>query len=228
MLEHIAAHALYGLYAEEAAQQSRKLVEVVPSVKRLLSEPESTLDRGAIIIPSSSSDMTALLFGGFLSACVGGTTFVCTILWLRRLPMGQPNPPNFESLASYVIAVPTCLTLICTFFGVRWLRRGGQIVLNRQGVEFKYRGEIVTCPWSLFRADGIPDGNYGCVIVPIAREFLDRVELLRETSTIAVGREVQHYPFQFCSESQVKLQNVYGADLRDIASLLLFLGKKLG
>jgi hypothetical protein len=228
MLEHFALGAFSKLYGEEASQQNRKLVQVVPRIKSLWLEPESTLERGDVVIPSSSSDMTALLLGALIAACIAGITFIGTILWLRRQPIGQPNPPNFATLASYLMIVPACLALVCTFFGVRWFLRGGQIVMSRQRVEFRYRGQVVSCPWSLFRAEGIADGNYQSVIVPIAREFLDRVEMLRETSTIAVGREVRHFPFHLCSESQVRLQNVYCADLRDIASLLQFLGRKLG
>ena len=127
----------------------------------------------------------------------------------------------------------TCNTLFFTgglgyVLARRWLR-GGQLTLKRSGAEFHYRHTSVFCPWTLFRTDmSALQGDNRRVVLLVPPHAIDKIELRRRDSVVGMGRDANIKPFRFRSETELELTNVYAANLRDVARLLLRIGSRLG
>jgi hypothetical protein len=111
--------------------------------------------------------------------------------------------------------------------------RGHSLLLRPDGVEVRYRDTSVWCPWALFNVDGapiVPEGNDPrvAVILPVSPEAIPFVELRRNESPVAHGRQVRAPQFRFTGGDQVVLGAQYSLAASDLGLLLLQLGSRLG
>src|SRR5262245_48986090 len=103
------------------------------------------------------------------------------------------------------------------------------MVLTPEGVELRRGGSVVFCPWALFDAPGEPGrpgGGRGVrpgspAAVPLARWD-------KAGRPVARGRGVRGRQLRFTGDREAVLGALYAVKSRDLAALLLHLGRALG
>ncbi len=88
-----------------------------------------------------------------------------------------------------------------TIGGLLWLGwslalAGHQMILATDGVEVKYQGSTVWCPWALFNADGEPfvpptDSPLAGLLLPVNPDAVPFIEERRHESPVAHGVQVK-------------------------------------
>ncbi len=107
--------------------------------------------------------------------------------------------------------------------------RGGHCVLQSNGVEFRFRGFTVFCPWELFDAAGQPiyDPGRQHLFLPVAATGISGIELRKDDTVIAHGADACAPHFRFLPSIEIRLKVVYGVRPDELGLLLLDVGRKL-
>lgn len=228
MIEHLIFLVVEALVKNQQAERQAELRTRVPELDRLREQASETLSQQTITIPAARNTPMAIVVGVVLGTVLFGLCLLGFVVAINLVA----DPKKLTPEADVVIIVGFLLLLVVLLGGSIWkmqrMLRGGELLLHRTGVEFRYRDRAVSCPWSLFRTSGAVSGNNVKAVVPIAPRAVDRVELLWRDSVVAYGREVRLKPFRFVSDTEVELRNVYAANLREVVRLLQDLGRRLG
>ncbi len=231
MIEHLLILLIDQIAKKEQAKLQASLAETLPEFDSLWNSPKETLTDGDVIICPKRSLWQGLVLSGVVGLIVFALLILvghfALVLWANAV--GPAQPPEFVVIFVVVGMIATVASVARFAYG-RLHRTvvGGEIVATRASVEFRLHETAVACPWSLFRADGPFRGDVRAIVLPINPRCADRVELLRHGGIVDGGRAVQTRAFQFISENEIELRNVYAANLRDVARLLQHLGRKLG
>lgn len=226
MIEHVIFLVVEALAKRQQAEQQANLDALVPEIELLRRRPADVLATQDIVIPAARRVPLTIAAGILVGAVVSGVVLLLTVLLMEVLT--QANAPGTlrQFLLVLLVAIIFMPPVVTPWLLLRAVR-GGELILRRDGPEFRYRHRAVSCPWALFRAAGAARGDNSRVVVPIASKAIERVELLWHGSIIAYGQDVRLKPFRFVSDTEVELRNVYAANLRDVARLLQRLGQQM-
>lgn len=207
----------------------RPLGRLVPELARLRADPAREMRERAITIGPRSPRGTILLTTvGFtvILYCSGLGLF---LQWsVRQAPVEQPalmgRMARLLALSSFGLGLP-----FLVYVAARQFFRGGWLLLDADGVRFLYRRDEVFCPWVLFDREGLVDrAGDRWVMCPVAGKGLPGVTVRRNGAAVSQGPPVNTAQVQLSSGSQLRLRNLYEADVRECAELLLSLGRVLG
>jgi hypothetical protein len=191
------------------------LTSVVPDLESLFEDPAGYLKAGAVSIGPRKMYGLAAAFG------LPGILFLVSFFLTAQ--------PEAEYLALGI----GLLLGGSVWLGWSLMLSGHELVLYAEGVEVRYRGSVVWCPWALFNAEGAPqvpetDSPMVGLTLPINPSAIPFVELRREETPIAHGAQIQSRQLLFTSRSEVVLPARYAVVADQLGELLLFLGQKLG
>jgi len=202
----------------------KTLRQAVPALDRLLANPRATLAEGDITIGPARRYATAIALGLLLSLvgwAVGAPLFFAFIAPARKGPL-----PAGQVALLWTLGLGLVLGSILLMLRV-W--RGGQVMLGVNGVEFRYRSTVVTCPWALFSVAGQPfrpaRTQFLLPVLPAAVPF---VEAQRHGSILGQGKEVNTRAVAFKSPHQATFRALYEVDALELGAFLLRLGQMLG
>lgn len=205
----------------QAILQKRSLRRVIPELDWLLSEPGKFLRQQSITIGPRRIPGHHIMVGLVVGAAVAVAFLAACALILFIL--GLENRLEF--------AIPVALALfLVTWCAVVCLRKKPWCELRRSGVTFHCRGQVVFCPWSLFRTQGeayVPVGRL-VVVIPISTSALTRVTRRCEDRVVGEGVAVTAPHLEFRSGNELVLQSFYEVEPEELGELLLHLGHQLG
>jgi hypothetical protein len=204
----------------------KPLRRALPDLDRLLQEPRGTLAGQTFTIGPARRYGSAFFLGLLLALVLTGLSMLLLYLTgaLKRLQPGQ-HPELVTLLGAAGVAL-----LVGSIWFVLGRLRGGEVVLGERGVEFRYRGSTVACPWALFNAAGQPfalSGNQ-LLLLPVSPRAVPYVELRREEEVKARGDQVKTRRIKFRSSTEAVLAPLYEVTLMELGVLLLQLGRALG
>jgi hypothetical protein len=193
----------------------QSLTRFLPDLEDLVHDPRAYLTQEPVTIGPRQMYGLTFLFG-----FVGGAFLLSCVLTGQR---------DGERLALGI-------GLLCgasIWLGWSLMMRGHSLVLHPDGVEVKYRGTTVWCPWCVFNVDGhafVPDADSPRVglTLPIAPESVPFIELRREDTPIAHGAQVRARQWQFIASDTVVLPARYEVMAGELGALILELGRRLG
>jgi hypothetical protein len=206
-------------------QSEKSLLHVVPDLEHLLLDPRKVLARGEITIGPARRAASSL----FLGMVVGMALW--TVLGVAFAFLAGPPPQNLAqgkerggALACMLVVV----VLLAVFSAFRLLR-GGHMVLSEQGLDMRYRGVAVFCPWAVFNTAGQPySPGHGRVVVPVAALALGMVIARRHGSLLAEGTMVDVPQLRFRSAHEAILGALYEVNGAELGKVVLHLGRILG
>jgi hypothetical protein len=193
----------------------RSLRQFLPDVDEFLRDPASYLGAAPVEIGPRRAYGLAALFAAFGAACLAG----CAI---------SSNWHDERLLLGIGLLLGASVWL-----GWSLRLRGHALLLRPDGVEVRYRDATIWCPWALFNADGAPIVPHGddprvAVVLPVASEAIPFVELRRHEAPVAHGVQIKEHFFRFVAPDQLVLSARYEVAARDLGTLLLQLGNRLG
>lgn len=204
----------------------KSIGRAIDDFERFLVDPAAYLASSPVVIGPRRRYLARTLIG-LVSGYVGVVAaMVATFLATEALQIPQAPP-------LHAVVAPLLLgTLIVAFLiAFRWFR-GGSCVITIRGVEFRYHGQVVACPWSLFSTSGDPHllPGKGSLLIPVApaavRHAVHSREGLELVHTRGLAIHTAHWKFQ--GRDQAVLKPVYEVDAEELAQLLLGLGRLLG
>jgi hypothetical protein len=215
-------HLLKGLIEGIDRLFQKSLKQVIPDLDQLLEDPHKALDHREIVIGPSVRYCSATL-AGLLTVVAAGWILMLVLLVYQRIMGIQRIPKEFLIAGSAVIA-PVCFYFVFRNF------RGGHCVLGSQGVDFRYRDRLVRCSWEVFNAWGNLvhlEGNL--MLLPICPHAIDSImEIsLDDDSARSRGLQVCTPQWETRSATEAALKPLYLVDVKELAGLLLRLGKIL-
>ena len=229
MIEHLFILLIEVLARREQAEQQAALDTLIADLDRLRTDPAAALTEREVVIPPARHGPLSL----FLGVILGFVLFVLVVaVWVvirSHLPLPRPMPRHMRQVLAVVALAVLSVLILIGFILARRQLRGGELVMHRRGAEFRYRQTTVVCPWAVFRIDlAALQGNNRKLVIPIPANVIDRIELRWKEDIIGIGRDARIKPFRFISDTDLELTNVYAANLRDVARLLLHIGGRLG
>lgn len=205
-----------------------KLQRIIPNLSELIERPADVLSYEEVRIgPCRRYVMSTLL--GLLAAVGGGTAIL-----FFALGCGMKDKDTIKVLGMLLLFT---MPIGCVW-GMLHLTRGGELVMTREGVEFRYRRKRVVCPWPVFNAPGDPAVlAYDRLAIPVSAT-VQQVEYFSKDQLMQTGLTVNTRPFRIRSFDQprvtghpnnweVILVDYYSGRLDDIACLLLLIGREL-
>ncbi len=201
----------------------KPLPRAIPDYERLLLDPRGTLAGQPVTIGPARRYGSAFLIG-LLALVFGSVLTLCLVVLLVR-PVAAGR-----GLALLLVPIALCaaLVLLCLWLIVRLLR-GAEMVLSEEGVELRYRGTEVACPWALFNVAGQPfQPRRDRVLVPVAAAAVPFVEARRHGFRVESGPRIRTPQLRFPSRTEALLRPLYEVPLLELGKLLLQLGRALG
>ncbi len=191
------------------------LSSAVPDLENLLEDPASYLKEGALSIGPRRMYGLAAVFG------LGG------ILCLASFFLAATAEPERLALGIGLLMGAS------VWLGWSLLLSGHELVLEANGLEIRYRGTIVWCPWALFNAGGTPlvpntDSPLVGLTLPVNPDAIPFLVLRRDDSPIAHGAQIRCRQLLFTSRHEIVLPARYEVIAGELGELLLYLGQKLG
>ncbi len=190
------------------------LKSFLPDLDDLLEDPAAYLGVGPIVFGPQRMYALAAVFA------VPGVAFILAYIF------GKHDPERIALGVGMLLGSGV-------WFGWSVSAHGHSLILHREGVEVKYHDLAVWCPWALFNTDRVPhvpevDSPFSGTILPVVSEMLPFIELRRAESVIAHGAEVKTRQFIFAGADEVVLPGRYEVAAKDVADLLLQIGRTLG
>ena len=110
---------------------------------------------------------------------------------------------------------------------------GHQLTLKIDGVEVKYQGSTVWCPWALFNADGEPyvpqtDSPLVGLTMPVNPDAVPYIEERRHDAPVAYGVQVKARQLSLVRNDEVIFPARYQVNAEELGFLLQHLGRRLG
>jgi hypothetical protein len=204
-------------------QSERSLFKTIPDLGNVLYDPHETFRHREIVIAPARRYGTALFL--WLTAAAAGWLGLAAlmVLVLEGKPAGAHPGVELLLLAAWLVMLGGSLVLI-----LRWVR-GGEMVLAERGVEMKYRGTVVSCPWELFHTAGQPfRPDRDQVILPVAAAAVPAVQERQQETLVAEGMLVNTRQFSFRSPGEAALRAFYEVNAVELGKVLLHLGQLLG
>jgi hypothetical protein len=206
-------------------QSERPLLKAVPDLDMVLLDPQRALAGREVVIGPANRYATALVLGIFF-ACAGWLVAVVVFVLAFEPAPARPGQPVDAGCFFAVLAI--VLQVASILFMLQWLR-GGQLVLSERGVELRYRGTVVFCPWTLFNTPGQPfPPDRARVVLPVAAVAVPQVEARRRDRLLAQGLRVRTRQLRFRSAGEAVLAAFYEVSTLDLGKVLLHLGRILG
>jgi hypothetical protein len=229
MIEHLVILLIEAMARKEKAEQQVALDVVIAELDHLHSDPAAALAEGDVVIPAARHGPLALLLGVVLGLGMCALMILAFAVIRPHVPLAKPLPRSTRQ-AIALAALPIMAGFVALGYAIaRRSLRGGELTLKRAGAEFRYRHTTVFCPWTLFRVEmSAMQGDNRKVILLVPPHAIDRVELRWRDGVVGIGRDARIKPIRFISETELELTNVYAANLRDVARLLLRIGSRLG
>jgi hypothetical protein len=228
MIEHAIGHVIWESLNRLEGLSQRPLERAVANSQQLYADPAARLAGGEITIGPVRKYFTAGALGGGLGFAAGGVCAIGVGGTLVPFP-GQAFGPL------QLLAYTLCLILGPLGVWIGWgLMRGGTCVLSGQGVEFRYCGMVVSCPWALFNAPGQvffrdgPTKERKDFAVPVWSEAVPYVKAHKGGRLQAQGSAVKTPQLRFPSATEVMLQAVYEVEPEELGPLLRHVGRTLG
>jgi hypothetical protein len=229
MIEHLIVLAIESLLRQEKAEQQASLDTVITKLDQLRSDPAATLTKREIVIPPARRGPSSFLLGTFLGFATFGLTIFTWFIVRNAIPLPKPLPRPMGQVVFFAGLAILALSIAFGNYLTRRWRMGGKLVLNRSGAEFWQRETRVFCPWVLFRIEmSAFRGDNRKIVLTVPTNVIDKIELHWKDSIVGIGRDAKIKSFRFISESEIELTNVYAANLREVARLLLRIGQRLG
>jgi len=206
----------------------KSLEQAVPDLDRLLAEPARRLSEEPITIGPRKKYVATLLLG-FALAIPNWMWILVLFASFRDDKKGplleRPDGPFLLALLlGVVLGVLVGTTLVAW-----WILRGGQMMLTSEGVELRYRQSVVSCPWSLFLADGEPlKRGAGDVLLPVQPKAVPLVELYQRGNLRAQGKAIKSRQLRFKGRDRALISGLYIVRTIELAELLISLGNTLG
>jgi len=229
MIEHLILILIEALANRDRAEQQAGLQKAVPDLDLLRADPAAALTEREVVIPAVRRGSMSLLLGLFVGLTLFVLVFGVYSLLRPILPLPRPmrEPMRFALVAAALVVL---LGLIVLGYALarRWMR-GGELVLKRSGAEFRYRHTSVLCPWGLFRVElSAIQGDNRKVVFPVPAHVIDRIEVYQRDAIVGMGRDAKIKSIRFVSDTELELTNVYAANLREVARLLVRIGARMG
>jgi hypothetical protein len=210
----------------------RRLEKVVPRFQSLIDDPQ-----GYLLIEDMRIGPGNHYFTGFAFGTVLGLILSCglSVEFLRdqRPILERPIEQQFFSWLM-LIAGPIAGIAAMLF----WLR-GGEIILRKHEVEFRFRNVSVVCPWELFHAPGEPVWlDFNTLAMTANPNAIDQVVMRDGGVDLQTGSNTRTKQFRFRLETckritndleypEIVLRDLYKARLNEIGSLILILSREL-
>jgi hypothetical protein len=223
-MEHFLVHSLISSikWIDRCCQKSLK--RAIPDVDQLLRDPAGTLGVQDVLIGPWRRYGTAGALA-LLVTFLGWLVFALVESSVDR-NLGVPHHQQGDRqilLIILLLPMPLASFALLLFFF-----RGGCLTLTRAGAELQFRGKTVFCPWAIFNATGHPfSPSMTKLHLPINPAGIPQVELRREGSPVAQGKDVDAPQWQFQGNHSVILKAVYEVDAMKLGVFLLDLGRQL-
>jgi hypothetical protein len=210
-------------WLDSLAQKS--IMQAVPNLENLLCEPRETLTGREILIGPARRYATGI-FWGLVTALAGWFLAVLVLLLAfnpQRAAPGRQGPVGILLLILLFAVLPGAVVFAFQFV------RGGQMALKGRGVELRFRGKVVFCPWALFNTPGQPFSPAADrVVLPVAPQAVPLVEARYHGTLLAAGLRVNTQQWRFRSAQEAVLKALYEVSAEELVKVLLFLGRILG
>jgi hypothetical protein len=204
-------------------RSERSLFKLIPDLGNVLYDPHQTFRNREIVIGPARRYGTGL-FLWLLAAAVGwlGLAALMVLLLEGKKAAAAPGA-GLLLLVAWLVLLGGSLVLILRCI------RGGELVLTRRGVELKYRGTVVVCPWELFHTDGQPfSPDRDQLILPVVTAAVPAVQARRQDTLLAEGLRINTRQLWFRSPAEAVLRAFYEVNAVELGKVLLHLGQVLG
>jgi hypothetical protein len=210
----------------------RRVSSVIPDYSDLVADPASFLSAQEVRIGPGNRYASGVLLGTLL-----GLILSCGVGW-GLIGNGEPLKKMPVETKALVIANVILGTLGTVGAILYWLR-GGELILHKDGVDFRFRRRTVKCPWRVFSAPGRPAWlDRFTLALPVEPDAIRDVVLLVNGEETASGRDIRTKQFRFRLDSrprvtnsdhlpEVSIRDLYRAKLSEIGALLLEIGSEM-
>jgi len=199
----------------------------LPEFDDLWVQPSETLKTSAFTIGPHRRYVSALVFSALLALpiALGVLLISVAILDPRKGPLAKRDDSTL--ILAGILGV-VLIVLIATFRLTLWLYSGGRMVITIEGVQLWNGRNVVHCPWDLFDSDEEPhESRANAVRIPVALEGINHTELRRNSQLIARGRDIRCRQLRFRTDGEMLLGDIYSAQGKSLAELLLHIGREL-
>jgi hypothetical protein len=203
----------------------KSIRQALPDLETLLYDPRTALGGQEVLIGPSRKYATSLVWGLVLSlgVWIGVVIFVVAVINPRNAFPGRQGQVDLLLMIGLVALQVGAIALVLR------LVRGGWMILTERGVELRYRGQEVFCPWTLFNTPGQPfTPARDQVVFPVAPRALGLVQARHNGSVVAEGIRVKTRQLWFRSAHEGVLRDLYEVPVEELVKVLLFLGRALG
>jgi hypothetical protein len=160
--------------------------------------------------------------------------------------IGSALPPQWgpDRNAGWYLLLSLLMAPVISLLVTLRIFRGGTCLLSAKGVELKFRGRVVFCPWSLFAVKGpIIAPRRGRILIPIDTEHVPHIQVWKgkppstteyysdepSCHLLAEGQSANTAQLKLSKEGpHVVLKDLYAVKLWELGELLLILGRALG
>jgi hypothetical protein len=208
-------------------QSERSIVQVVPHLEYLLLEPKKILSGREITIKPARRVASGMFLGLFLG--MGVWVALVFIVFTVTGPLQNAAQKQERETLGLLLLLAFLILIFLSMLIMLRVVHGGHMVLNEQGVELRYRGTDVFCPWAVFNTPGQPySPGYGRVVLPVARAAAGLVVARRHESILAEGNHVDTPQLRFRSANEALLRALYVVNAAELGKVILHLGRILG
>ena len=206
----------------------RELKQLIPNLRELIDRPADVLAYQDVRVGPCHRYVSSIVVGVISGAGLGVVLAMCLLSF---------DIQNRAVIRGFAIFSLLTLPIVATIF-VLHLSRGGEVILKREWVEFRYRRTRVVCPWAVFNVQGDPAAlSYDRLAIPVS-EALHEVECFVNDELKQAGLAVSTRQFRvrafdhprvtgFEHNLEAILSDHYIGRLDDIACLLLIIGREL-
>jgi hypothetical protein len=206
----------------------RELKQLIPNLRELIDHPAEVLAYQDVQVGPCRRYVSSIVIGLISGIGLSTALAMCLMSFVTQDRLVIRGFAIFSLLSFPVLA---------SIF-VLYLSRGGEVVLTRERVEFRYRRTRVVCPWAVFNASGDPAAlSYDRLAIPVS-ESLHDVECFVNGEPKQAGLSVNTRQFRvrafdrprvtgFEHNLEAILGDYYVGRLDDIACLLLIVGREL-
>ena len=218
----------------------KPLEKAIPSLDHLLSDPAGTLSGQEIEIPPDRR------LGSALFMALVASPAMCCLSTMVSFYIGCALPPQWgpDRNAGWYMSISSLMAPVISLLVTLRIFRGGTCLLFAKGIELKFRGRVVFCPWSLFAVTGpIIAPRRNRILIPIDTEQVPHIQVWknkRSSTTqydsdepschlLAEGQSANTGQLKLSKEGHhVALKDLYAVKLRELGELFLVLGRALG
>jgi hypothetical protein len=211
----------------------RSVAKVIPRFQRLVDHPADYLSAEDVRIGPCIRWVTCIVFGTVL-----GLIFSCGIAFSAlRADKPVAHRPTEDQVQFWLVVASG--PLIVSVALLYWLR-GGELVLRRDGIEFRFRRRVVVCSWAFFDTPSEPEWlDKFTLAMAVNSNAINGAKLYVDCAESSIGQRINTLQFRFRPPGtnpitikeglpEVALRDLYSARLNEIGSMILILSRELG